>query len=938
MTDRSPKPDQSPLPESRLSLGDVTVDLHRRKVLRGDSEDSLTSIEAKLLSYLAGRVGEVVTKADLYTDVWAYSATTISRAAEKAIVRLRKKIEARPDDPEYLLTVWGEGWCFRVDGGMGSVATSQPTSNVPSETKVVVPRPESELVDAELRGPRRLVTLTGPGGMGKTTLALGLARVANQEGRYGGGVWWIDLCEAQSGTDVVLAVASSLGHRIQGTDLVADVAEIGLLLAGRGSSLLVFDNCEQVVEPAAEMLSAWLEAAPGLQGLATSRVRLRLGAELAVPVAPLDVAASVALFIQRAWASGAVVEDSNPALPVLAERLAGLPLAIEIAAAHVSLLGPEALTRRLDERLIDLDTRQRDSKERHKSLEACLSISWELLDSDARSVLALSSLFRSGFTLEAAENILADAVVDREVYEVIQGLVDHSLLWVCPAGDAMRLQLLVTTRSFAARRCASLSEQDSTFASLVASTKRAHVRWYGRLGTPDFVADQQDSQSLQQLRALGDDLGNLCVAVDYGVELGEAVAAVGAFLVGVPGLFLSARGLEQSIEIGTRLRESLDIEPDLLACLLRDLGRAYWRLSRPSDAQRVARELLELVEAGHASFLRTQAFILMSTVEWGDTERSERWLLRARDEAQSSGFVHRLPHIFADLGSLYGRSARWEEADGVLSQGLVLAERLDDLVARSGLLYQRGDVNRARGQLGAALEDFEAALFLYQRRGNLSRAALLSHSIAAVHVLCGRPEEAAVLLQRVLDEEPLATPRRTANRARITMALCLLDEGAAGYGKAEQLIGQLVSDDVSEPSPWIRAPALLVQLDIDLARGDLPASERHLEHYISLYQELQSLEFTAFGRGALALVRARQGRRDEAEELLAEALDGWPESCPYEYAILLCRAAEVRALVGQSDAARDALKDARQLLSEMAVGPRSPLGRAVADAERAVDS
>ncbi|HCP46190.1 MAG TPA: hypothetical protein DIU15_09120 [Deltaproteobacteria bacterium] len=210
--------------------------------------------------------------------------------------------------------------------------------------------------------------------------------------------------------------------------------------------------------------------------------------------------------------------------------------------------------------------------------------------------------------------------------------------------------------------------------------------------------------------------------------------------------------------------------------------------------------------------------------------------------------------------------------------------------------------------------------------------------MAAVHMLCGRPEEAKVLLQQVLEQEPVAAPRRTANRARITMAMCLLTEGMQGCAAAEQLIRHLVTDDASEPSPWIRAPALLVQVDIDVLRKEWASAVGHLEAYIALYEGLQSPEFVALGGGGLALVRARQGRLQEAEALVAQALEGWPRSCPYEYATLLCWAAEVYVLGQKHEAAKEAMAEARRWMEEMQVGSASPLGRALAEATAVFDA
>lgn len=315
----------------------------------------------------------------------------------------------------------------------------------------------------------RLITLTGPGGVGKTSLALAAAR------RYDDDAWLVELAALEPGA---------------GADRVAEAVEA---MAGeRGPrALLVLDNCEHVIDAAAEVADRLVRAEPGLRILATSREALAIAGEQRRPVPPLDLPASVAdaadsaavqLFTARAAAVDPMFRltpDTVEAVVALCRRLDGLPLALELAASRVSGLDVRDLVDRLDDR-----GRQRGRPDRQQTLTAVVEWSWELLTPPERAVLRRLAPHPGGCTLAAAEAVCAgDGVPVADTAELLGRLVDRSLVVRIDGTSGSRYRLLETVRAFAQARLAEAGEEDVVrrryeqyFAGLA---QRAEPRLYG---------------------------------------------------------------------------------------------------------------------------------------------------------------------------------------------------------------------------------------------------------------------------------------------------------------------------------------------------------------------------------------------------------------------------------------------------------------------------
>ncbi|MGP3957447.1 BTAD domain-containing putative transcriptional regulator [Nonomuraea sp. 3N208] len=389
-----------------------------------------------------------------------------------------------------------------------AILRQDPALDTPALPRTNLPAPLTRLVGREAalaevrallrRG--RLVTLTGPGGVGKTRLALAAAATwepptaagtveAVAHGAYagaisraagfGGGVWLVELAALRphAGIDEVAeAIGGVLGLRDDVAGSMAD--RLATALQGT-QTLLVLDNCEHVVERVATLAARLLRAAPGLRILATSQESLRIEGESFWSVPPLGPEAAVELFTARAG-----IEPDADVADVCA-RLDGLPLALELAATRVRALGVRGLADRLDDRFRVLTAGMRDAPERQRTLRAMIDWSWELLGEAERVVLRRLAVHAGGCTLEAAEQVCAEPGV--EVLDTLARLVDRSL--VVRAGP--RYRLLESVAAYCRERLAEAGEDDLIRARharyYTELAERAHLRgprqreWFARL-------------------------------------------------------------------------------------------------------------------------------------------------------------------------------------------------------------------------------------------------------------------------------------------------------------------------------------------------------------------------------------------------------------------------------------------------------------------------
>ncbi len=474
-----------------------------RQLLIGGVEAHVGGRAFDMLVALVERRGRVVSKDELLDLVWP-GLVVEENNLQAQVSALRKLI-----DPRAIATIPGRG--YRFDASVESIdvdaepaeAAAGPAhlAPVPSLPTAIVGRDEAIAALAELCSTRPLVTLVGPGGIGKTRLAQAFA--ARHRERFAGGIVWADLAVVSDSALVPAALAAALG-----ITLVPHVDAFETMRAAlRGRPLLVLvDNAEHLAAAVARAVPQLMEAGPLLRVLVTSQQPLKIAAEQVCRVAPLDVpewpctletaaaAGAVALFVQRARAADRrfrLGDDNLADVVRICQRLDGMPLALELAAVRVSLLGTAGLLSHLDARFELLTGGERGAPSRQQTLRAALDWSFDLLDDRERTVLRRAAVFVGGFDLDAAQAVLADEAADPwAVLDALGTLVDRSFVSAGP-GAQPRYSMPETARSYALGKLREAGELDTLRCRHAEATCRLIDRAYDEfldLSDDAFVA------------------------------------------------------------------------------------------------------------------------------------------------------------------------------------------------------------------------------------------------------------------------------------------------------------------------------------------------------------------------------------------------------------------------------------------------------------------
>ena len=345
--------------------------------------------------------------------------------------------------PERLFQVVGE----QLLAGE-AIAPRRQADRLPTPQTRFIGRSHDVEAVAEILSPGALVTITGLGGLGKTRLSIEVARRAAP--RFRDGIWWVDLSPLTDGAAVAMHTNAAL-HITSPAHIAADRSLVDGLR--RLNAVVVFDNCEHVIDEVSALIATVHGSCPELAILATSRATLGVRGEQVWPIGPLATATDgVALLVDRAtvhvptfetdrWPLGDLVE--------LCDRLDGMPLAIEMAAARLRALSPRDILNRLEDRFRLLQSRDRHVTPRHKTLVAALDWSYELLEPTERLLLDRLSVFASSFDLKAAEQVCADDDLDEfDILDTLTALLDRSLISLVTDNDSTRYRLLETVREY----------------------------------------------------------------------------------------------------------------------------------------------------------------------------------------------------------------------------------------------------------------------------------------------------------------------------------------------------------------------------------------------------------------------------------------------------------------------------------------------------------
>jgi predicted ATPase/DNA-binding winged helix-turn-helix (wHTH) protein len=472
-----------------ISFGPFLLLAEQRLLFEGDRQVRLGSRALDILVFLIERAGEVVGKDELIARVWPQ--TFVEEANLKIqISALRRALGDGQDGNRYIVTVVGRGYNFvapiRIEEPSPTrpgATTSTAKHNLPLAVTRIIGRDQAVRTLISRLSLQRLVTVIGPGGMGKTTIAVAVAE--RMVAAYEDGVWLVDLASLGDARLVPSAVGAVLGLQIHSEDPIR-----GLVAALRDTRmLLLLDNCEHVIDEVASLARALLGGAKDVAILATSREPLRVTGESEYRLGPLGsppgssklTAAEAAtfpvvqLFVERV---AAIVEDfelnheNAPLVVEVCRGLDGLPLAIEFAAPGVEVLGLNGLAALLNESLPLLASRRHGRVARHRTMRAVIDWSYDLLNREEQLFFQTLGIFSGGFTVEGAAAVAMDSAnVGIETIDRLADLIEKSLVTADVSGAKPRFRLLDTTRAYAVEKIA----DDGAREGIV---RRRHAEYY----------------------------------------------------------------------------------------------------------------------------------------------------------------------------------------------------------------------------------------------------------------------------------------------------------------------------------------------------------------------------------------------------------------------------------------------------------------------------
>ncbi|MDC0744750.1 ATP-binding protein [Polyangium mundeleinium] len=734
----------------------------------------------------------------------------------------------------------------------------------------------------------RLVTIVAPGGMGKTRVATRFAALHGAAyAAHGGGVWFCDLTDAGDVAAMCRVVASVLGVALERTtEESAVVAALGQALARKNRVLLLLDNVEHIAAAAAGVVAAWMKVAPHARILVTSRVVLGIAGEHLVPLEPLRVpepgasrealfaTEGVALFLSRAREVRPGFDVGPAELAALGDVVRatdGIPLAIELCAARVRLLGLGQIRSRLAEPL-DFLVRREDHG-RHSSMRRTILDSLVQLDEAERACFAASSVFRGGFTLEAAESVLARPGAD--VLGVLEGLVARSLVRMRAEGDEARFSLFEAIRELAA-------EELQKRPGELERTADQHTRWFAQFGRAlaeeaafggaarEKLGREMDNMVAAHARALEDaehapegDGVALALGLALALEpvvvprglfelrlvlLDRAITAAQATTAGAQSpdfaAALVARGVARrelgdpktsvdDLEAGLALaRARGDAALEALACT--HLGESVETLGRTVEARaHFVRGLACLGGAAGGRSRRVREAEIRACLghahrREGDLAAAEREAKRALALYRDADCEDRLPRVLYETAVIALFRESYAEAGAHLDEGLVIVRQSGDKHAEGALLSAQGILFQERGKLDAALACHAHAVRLFHEIGSRHREGSALYYLGTTFLERGSPGEATKMLMRSFDLMGAAGFHRYEALIAGCLASVWSEEGdpeasAQWLAKAQRAAAACKSE------PALQATVAIHEAHVALAKASEPDRARLLE-------------------------------------------------------------------------------------------------------------
>jgi predicted ATPase/DNA-binding SARP family transcriptional activator len=703
-------------------------------------------------------------------------------------------------------------------------------TNLPAQLTSFVGREDELRRLAKLLGESRLVTLTGPGGAGKTRLSVEASfRLADElAGELPDGVWFVPLAGVRDALDVPQAVLSAVGSAdgmflsdpVEAARLAAlpPLDRLTETLTAR-RLILVLDNCEHVLDAVAQLSGRVLAGAPGARILATSREPLSITGEMLCPVPSLTLPAenadpaeaarssAVRLFVDRATAVrpgfGLDTASTGPVVRIC-RALDGIPLAIELAAARLRALTPGQVADRLDDRFRLLSVGSRDALPRHQTLRAIVDWSWDLLDDRERAVLRRLSVFGGGATPDSAEVVCALGGDHRDVVDVVASLVDKSLV-TATGENEVRYRLLETVRAYAAERLAEAGEATEVGA--------AHARYFLDLAEraePELRARDQ----VRWLNRLSAEHDNFSAALSYAI--GQHDERTALRFVGALTWFWVTRDYDSEAgEWATAVRELVG--------------------DTPPEGLRDGYAICELVY----QLARMQP-------EFPDPPRVAE--IRARIEPLISGTSHPMLALVGPMVAVL--TGQPEDARLALAE---LGDRSDPWLRAAHLLFT-GHLAIHDGQIDEAEEHLLAGYNAFERIGDRWGMIISLGGQAEVALGRGHPEEAVRLLEQSRQFSADGLAGNFGEMVSIPLGRARVLAGDKEGGLADLKHGVTFAERIGEPDD--QAQGYLEMSEVARRDGDTELARSLLDRALEV---IEPLRLRPDMRGVAALAYSKAG-------------------------------------------------------------------------------
>jgi predicted ATPase/DNA-binding winged helix-turn-helix (wHTH) protein len=824
-------------------------------LLNGDTPVRLGSRALDILAELVERAGEVVGKRELIARAWPRNVVEDSNL-KVHVAALRRALGEDGREQRYVATVSGRGYRFVapvVSRARETLAQPEPlrtaweqVRKLPAPASRATGRDETIAALLNIMDQRRLVSIVGPGGIGKSTVALPLAEMFIA--RAGMEICFVDLGPLADWTFVVGAVAAALGITVHSGDgvpsLAASLRERRLLL--------VLDSCEHLIEAVAVLVERIMSAASALHVLATSREPLRVAGEYVYRLTPLAYPApggqldaaqallfpAIQLFVLRAseCLDGYALSDADaPAVTEICRRLEGIPLAIELAATRMDALGAPELAARLGDRFQLLKRGRRTALERHRSLETALDWSYELLSASERGMLRFLSVFAGAFTLDAATALCQDDRADAAmVVEGVANLVDKSLLTADVTAPCVHYRLLETTKAYALERLDQHGETDLV--------RRRHLEFLRALFSQ--ASDEWDTApGADWLEGYGRYLDDVRAALAWAFGPGGASGLGIALTVAAIPLWMQLSLLEEMRQRAERaLAGAAGERPEALdeMKLRAALGAAILYVSGPVPAAEAAwARVLELAEQRQDIEYQLMAL-------WGMAIRGS--------------YAGQLPAVLA-------LSVRFH-ALASTGGSRPFPDNMDRQVAAA--LHYSGDQPAARRHLQQLLERPAELRSSRLARFHLHQRSAALGTLANVLWLQGFPDQ-AVSMARAAMQEARDSRHAPSILHAISNAAFPVMVHTGDYEGADQLLAELSEYLKTHALTLWESSRSCLQATLQVLRGDASALPEMEQAVARLRQDGYQLHLGSH-LGRLAAAMGVHGRRDAGLALIAEAL------------------------------------------------------------------